>query len=885
MKYYEKNLTLRTKQKDIFVILAKLIILIVFNLTLYTSMAFGDDYGNSCINATTVSVNSTINGNIEDFGDYDYFEIYVPSNGTLNIYTTGNTDTKGYLNNYNCNQIYSDNDSYDGTNFNIQYVVLPGTYFIAVSPATMSVVGSYILHIELLTDDHGNDCPEATYTNLTGSIGGFIEQSNDRDYFEVNVPLPGTLSVSTTSDIELFLNIRDLDCNTVFQGPSVPSNITVTPGNYYIAISSENSSIGIYTLNTDFESSGVDDHGNTCSQATPISVNDNVSGTIETVDDSDFFNFQIPLSGTIEISASSDFDNEGFLFNSNCIQIADDDDSGDNKNFKITEDVDPGAYYVKVAGYGSYIGNYNIYVQFTPNNSKPEASSTDISGQPVELYADQEYSISAKYFDRDGRGDLQYCYFKLGHPNANDLILIYNQNNGSFMPAPGNEGDDYISLIGVDVTNITEGMEGINLTWTFKIKTNWTENEGGIFFGVSAVDDTGQESGWSLDNSNSSFFKLQPAYSPTILGGLAEIANIRGLFGTDPVSSSLQGQYIQGKKSVAYFSAQTILGISIYIDICDYYSALHPNDAITGEGAEGWITVWIDGQVGLAAGATPAGLGILQIPFEASMPDPPRRWDFNEFGLTIPFFEANSISWSEDGVNFGQTQLTPNTEISANVFNLGFSVALRFEIQKDVLDSIINYVVTQGLTGGALTGPDDMISASVRLVDAFVEYEDGWRVKPKVTVKYYTKSDNNDAVVDGCINHIRGGGDINGDGIPDNFFPIMPTFFGIPYAGHEFYVTFQNIGTDTGNFFIKYKDDLPAGWSIGSVDDNGIIRFFDGKIDLIDVPPAGSNGTFVITRWGVSASNSAPETAEITFELYKDEIFSNELLEHQEGNF
>ncbi|MGD9732696.1 MAG: CHAP domain-containing protein [Desulfamplus sp.] len=116
-----------------------------------------DDYGNSCDNAFPVNVNSTINGKIETSGDYDYFKVQVPSSGTLTVYTTGSTDTYGFLKNAS----YVDIKSYSGyngdNNFRISESVTAGTYYIAVRHYSSSGTGNYTLNVDFQEQvDGGN---------------------------------------------------------------------------------------------------------------------------------------------------------------------------------------------------------------------------------------------------------------------------------------------------------------------------------------------------------------------------------------------------------------------------------------------------------------------------------------------------------------------------------------------------------------------------------------------------------------------------------------------------------------------------------------------------------------------------------------------------------
>lgn len=114
---------------------------------IFSGMVFADDHGNNCSSATTVGINSTTNGSVETAGDYDYFREQVPSSGTLTLYTTGGTDTYGYLKDSSCNTIDSNDDS-GSLNFRISLSVDTGTYYVAVRHYNSNETGNYTLHVE-----------------------------------------------------------------------------------------------------------------------------------------------------------------------------------------------------------------------------------------------------------------------------------------------------------------------------------------------------------------------------------------------------------------------------------------------------------------------------------------------------------------------------------------------------------------------------------------------------------------------------------------------------------------------------------------------------------------------------------------------------------------
>lgn len=79
-----------------------------------TSVSATDDFGNSCAAASAAELNTTVNGEINFSGDYDYFKVEVTSSGTLTAYTTGATDTFGYVKDTGCNDIVTDDNSSGG---------------------------------------------------------------------------------------------------------------------------------------------------------------------------------------------------------------------------------------------------------------------------------------------------------------------------------------------------------------------------------------------------------------------------------------------------------------------------------------------------------------------------------------------------------------------------------------------------------------------------------------------------------------------------------------------------------------------------------------------------------------------------------------------------
>ena len=116
-----------------------------------SASASSDDYGNSISTAYTVSLSngSGSRNGVLTAGDVDFFRINVTSSGTLNIYTTGSTDTFGNL--YSANgSALTYNDDYNSYNFRINWPVSSGTYYVSVRHYNASSgQGAYTLCVQV----------------------------------------------------------------------------------------------------------------------------------------------------------------------------------------------------------------------------------------------------------------------------------------------------------------------------------------------------------------------------------------------------------------------------------------------------------------------------------------------------------------------------------------------------------------------------------------------------------------------------------------------------------------------------------------------------------------------------------------------------------------
>ena len=111
-----------------------------------------------------------------------------------------------------------------------------------------------------------------------------------------------------------------------------------------------------------------DDHGDSRSTATRVTAGASVSGTLAP-GDIDVFVVTVRESGTLTATTTGTTDTVGGIMDSSDV-LAVDDDSGSGSNFQVAAAVGAGTFYVGVLGYyESTVGDYELLVSFSPDNS------------------------------------------------------------------------------------------------------------------------------------------------------------------------------------------------------------------------------------------------------------------------------------------------------------------------------------------------------------------------------------------------------------------------------------------------------------------------------------------------------------------------------------
>ena len=337
------------------------------------------DDGDSLASATPLAVGEFIEGELLA-GDIDYFRVSVSSVGRLIASTTGSTDTYGFIEDSSGNVLHENDDGGEGANFLVSAVVEPGTYYIRV--LGYDSTGAYTLTLYL-----DEDSSPLTATPL--AVGEFIEGellAGDIDYFRVTVSSPGVLIALTTGSTDTYGFIEDSSGNVLdeYDGGGEDDNFlvfaAVEPGTYYIQVRGDrSSSIGAYTLGLHLDE---DDSPLT---ATPLAVGEFIEGEL-LAGDIDYFRVSVSSVGRLIASTTGSTDTYGFIEDSSGNVLHENDDSGEDANFRVSAVVEPGTYYIRVRGdRASSTGAYTLTLYLDDEGSRamavPLAVGASIEGE------------------------------------------------------------------------------------------------------------------------------------------------------------------------------------------------------------------------------------------------------------------------------------------------------------------------------------------------------------------------------------------------------------------------------------------------------------------------------------------------------------------------
>ncbi len=207
--------------------------------------------------------------------------------------------------------------------------------------------------------DHGDTRAEATSLQPDTEEAGDLDRSGDVDYFRIEVPEAGRLTVETTGPTDTVGYLQDAQGQPLAEDDNTGADDNfrivrqVPAGTYYVGV------VGA-------PDRPVDDHGNTAEEATGVGLDSTTAGVLERGGDVDYFRVTVTQAGTLTIETRGTTATKGSLLRATGTTLAENDDAGAGGNFRIVQQVAAGTYYVAVRGYDAdETGSYTLRTFFT----------------------------------------------------------------------------------------------------------------------------------------------------------------------------------------------------------------------------------------------------------------------------------------------------------------------------------------------------------------------------------------------------------------------------------------------------------------------------------------------------------------------------------------
>ena len=225
-------------------------------------------------------------------------------------------------------------------------------------------------------DDHHDIVDYATEVEVGSTTTGSIDDVSDVDMFKVEFTGSGTLTVYTTGTTDTQGELFNDDFHLYDDDSGDDTNFRIAAevdsGTYYVQVTGK---IGDYELHVEFSTSDV---GDVWRDSHRMLLNSSFMSRIDTVGDVDWYTFQTDSDGVLTIYSTGSTNTKGSLISTRDSgrDDVDDDDSGDDSNFRIVDEVPKEVYYVTVsASNDEDLGDYTLHVEFVRNDDHGDTSA------------------------------------------------------------------------------------------------------------------------------------------------------------------------------------------------------------------------------------------------------------------------------------------------------------------------------------------------------------------------------------------------------------------------------------------------------------------------------------------------------------------------------
>jgi hypothetical protein len=302
-------------------------------------------------------------------GDEDWFSIYIETNGTLILETTGSMDTYMELydgSSHSSSRLASNDDGGNNLNARIEYFVEAGKTYIAKVRGLGGDTGAYGFNIMFnampVDPAEPNDTQEqSTPIELEIPLEASFHSSTDEDWYSLDIPEDGGfLTVYTEGRLDTRVTLYDTEGTVLADdddsgsGLNARVSVQTASGTVYIRVREIDGDRGSYTLYTQLREPGHSDEfepDNTPETAGALETGVLQERTLTSAEDEDWVMFTVTEAGLYDIrtiAADQRLDTYIELYDENKEYLTDDDDSGENYDAYLQVQLEPGTYFIVI---------------------------------------------------------------------------------------------------------------------------------------------------------------------------------------------------------------------------------------------------------------------------------------------------------------------------------------------------------------------------------------------------------------------------------------------------------------------------------------------------------------------------------------------------------
>ncbi|MDR1412174.1 MAG: PPC domain-containing protein [Spirochaetaceae bacterium] len=312
---------------------------------------------------------AAISRTIHNGDDRDFFLVRLEEGGMVVAETGGNMDTMMEIYGESGDMITSNDDGGGGENARCVFFAEGGKSYTAMVRGYSSETGSYTFRVsrEDIPDLswEPNDSREQAHPITPGRLRAAFFPAEETDWYALEIPAEGArLIVSTESDSDTWLTLYDSEGQLLAEDDDgghdnnarismyLPAGTVYIKANLYGA----GSSAAFYTLETRIQFPATRDEwepDNSASRAKDIETGVPQTRNFSDSDDEDWVKFTVTERGRYTIRARGvsgpELDTFIELFDSEMDSIDEDDDGGERYDSRLSANLAPGVYYIKVS--------------------------------------------------------------------------------------------------------------------------------------------------------------------------------------------------------------------------------------------------------------------------------------------------------------------------------------------------------------------------------------------------------------------------------------------------------------------------------------------------------------------------------------------------------